>query len=574
LAKKSESGEDRTLTTRQGHPVADNQSQRTVGSRGPATLENYHFLEKISHFDRERIPERVVHARGFVCYGEFEADGMIGDEPASRYTRAKIFSEKGKRTPLAIRFSTVIGGRDSSEVARDPRGFAVKFYTEDGNWDLVGNNLAVFFIRDAIKFPDVIHSLKPDPVTFRQEPNRIFDFMSQTPESMHMLTHLFSPRGIPASYRHMEGFGVNTYKMVNAEGSTVLVKYHFHPRCGIASLTQAEAEKVQGKDLGSASKDLYEAIERGEYPQWDMYVQIMEDHEHPELDWDPLDDTKIWPEHQFPLRHVGVMTLNRNVSDHHNENEQIAMGTGVLVDGLDFSDDKMLVGRTFSYSDTQRYRVGPNYLQLPVNQPKGVQGVHTNQRGGQMSYGVDLAPGQNPHVNFEPSIHNGLHEAPRKPNNPPEIRGRLTQSVIERRNDYVQARGRYCTMMDWERDDLVKNMGDLLGACERDVQERMLWHLFLVHDDYGTRVGKALGMTAADVKHLQPLNGQVLTEEDQRRLQRLGSNGDTIDSTVWGTWTSSVTNYQASADEVLNGMRGVEAKPAPRPSPEPEVARR
>ena len=560
--------DDRTLTTRQGHPVPNNQSQRTVGSRGPATLENYHFLEKISHFDRERIPERVVHARGFVCYGEFEADGMIGDEPASTYTRAKIFAAKGKKTPLAIRFSTVIGGRDSSEVARDPRGFAVKFYTEDGNWDLVGNNLAVFFIRDAIKFPDVIHSLKPDPVTFRQEPNRIFDFMSQTPESMHMLTHLFSPRGIPASYRFMEGFGVNTYKMVNAEGKTVLVKYHFHPRQGVASLTQAEAEKVQAKDLGSASKDLFEAIERGDYPQWDLYVQIMEDHDHPELDWDPLDDTKIWPEDQFPLRHIGVMTLNRNVQDHHNENEQIAMGTGVLVDGLDFSDDKMLVGRTFSYSDTQRHRVGTNYLQLPVNQPKGAAGVHTNQRGGLMSYGVDLAPGQNPHVNFEPSLHNGLHEADRQPNNPPEIHGRLTQSVLERRNDYVQARGRYCTMMDWERNDLIANLGDLLSQCERDVQERMLWHLFLVHDDYGRRVGEKLGLSAKDVARLEPLAGQVLTADDQKRLKNLGTNGDTIDPAVWGQWTSSVHNHQAKGEDVLNGMKGVKVDAPAKPQPQ------
>ncbi len=552
---RSQEDNEPTLTTRQGHPVSNNQSQRTVGSRGPATLENYHYLEKISHFDRERIPERVVHARGFVCYGEFEADGMIGDEPAAKHTRAKLFSQKGKKTQLAIRFSTVIGGRDSSEVARDPRGFAVKFYTEDGNWDLVGNNLAIFFIRDAIKFPDVIHALKPDPITFRQEPNRIFDFMSQTPESMHMLTHLFSPRGIPASYRHMEGFGVNTYKMVNAQGKTSLTKYHFHPRCGLASLTAAEAVKVQGQDLGSASKDLFTAIGRGEFPQWDMYVQMMEDHAHPELDFDPLDATKIWPENQFPLRHIGVMTLNRNVADFHNESEQIAMGTGVLVDGLDFSDDKMLVGRTFSYSDTQRYRVGPNYLQLPVNQPKGVQGrVHTNQRGGQMSYGLDLAPGQNPHVNFEPSIHNGLQEAPRKPYDGPEIKGKLTQSVLERRNDYAQPRARYCTMMDWERDDLVLNMGTLLNQCERDVQERMLWHLFLIHDDYGTRVGKHLNMTAEHVKQLSPLNGQVLTDEDQSRLKKLGSNSDKIDPNVWGKHTSSVKNYQASAEEVLGGM--------------------
>ena len=545
--------DDKTLTNRQGHPIENNQSQRTVGSRGPATLENYHFLEKITHFDRERIPERVVHARGFVCYGELEATGNIGDEPASKYTRAKLFQEAGKKTPLAIRFSTVIGGRDSSEVARDPRGFAVKFYTEDGNWDLVGNNLAIFFIRDAIKFPDVIHALKPDPVTFRQEPNRIFDFMSQSPESMHMLTHLFSPRGIPASYRHMEGFGVNTYKMVNAEGDTVLVKYHFHPRCGIASLTADEAAKVQAQDLGSASKDLYEAIERGEHPQWDMFVQIMEDHDHPELEWDPLDDTKIWPEKDFPLRHVGVMTLNRNVEDHFQENEQIAMGTGVLVDGLDFSDDKMLVGRTFSYSDTQRHRVGTNYLQLPVNQPKHAR-VATNLHGGQMSFGRDLAPGQNPHVNFEPSIHDGLEEAARDmPNKQPEVRGQLTRSIIERRNDYVQARARYCTMMDWERDDLVHNMGTLLASCERDVQERMIWHFLLVHDDYGNRVGEMIGISADDVRQLTPLPKQVLTEEDQRRLDQLGRNGDGIDPAVWGQWTSSVKNHPATAEEVLNG---------------------
>lgn len=544
---------DRTLTNRQGHQITNNQSQRTVGARGPATLENYQFLEKITHFDRERIPERVVHARGFVCYGEFEATGKIGEEPASRYTRAKLFQSGGKKTPLAIRFSTVIGGRDSSEVARDPRGFAVKFYTEDGNWDLVGNNLAIFFIRDAIKFPDVIHSLKPDPVTFRQEPNRIFDFMSQTPESMLMLTHLFSPRGIPASYRHMEGFGVNTYKMVNSAGETVLVKYHFHPRCGVASLTADEAAKVQARDLGSASKDLYEAIERGDYPQWDLFVQIMEDHDHPELDWDPLDDTKLWPEDQFPLRHVGVMTLNRNVEDFHNENEQIAMGTGVLVDGLDFSDDKMLVGRTFSYSDTQRYRVGANYLQLPVNQAKRTQ-VATNLSGGQMSYARDLAPGQNPHVNYEPSIHNGLQESSREePNQPPEVHGRLTRSVLERRNDYVQPRARYCTMLDWERDDLVNNMGTLLGQCERDVQERMVWHMLLIHDDYGRRVGDMIGVTADDVRNLGPLTRQVLTDEDQRRLANLGRNGDVIDPEAWGKWTSSVPNHPAKAEEVLAG---------------------
>ncbi|MER1997431.1 MAG: catalase [Arthrobacter sp.] len=514
------------LTTRQGHPVSDNQNTRTVGSRGPATLENYQFLEKISHFDRERIPERVVHARGFVAYGEFEASGKWGEEPISKYTRAKLFSEPGKKTDVAIRFSTVIGGRDSSEAARDPRGFAVKFYTEDGNWDMVGNNLGVFFIRDAIKFPDVIHSLKPDPVTFRQEPARIFDFMSQTPESMHMLVNLFSPRGIPADYRHMQGFGVNTYRWVNADGESKLVKYHWQPKQGVKSLTEEDAANIQAGDLGHASKDLYEAIERGDYPQWDLYVQMMDDNDHPELDFDPLDDTKTWPEEVFVPQYVGTMTLNRNVSDHHNENEQISFGTGVLVDGLEFSDDKMLVGRTFSYSDTQRYRVGPNYLQLPVNSAKNAR-VATNQRGGQMSYGTDLAPGQNPHVNYEPSITGGVQEAPKQGPSAvgPELEGRLTRERIERTNDYLQAGQRYQLMEQWEKDDLVKNFVDNISQAARPVQERMLWHFYMCDDELGARVGEGLGIALAEIKDLGPLPTQTLTEEEQERIKNLGNNG-------------------------------------------------
>ncbi|MBF4993152.1 catalase [Arthrobacter gandavensis] len=514
------------LTTRQGHPVSDNQNTRTVGSRGPATLENYQLLEKISHFDRERIPERVVHARGFVAYGEFEATGKWGDEPISRYTRAKLFSEPGKKTDVAIRFSTVIGGRDSSEAARDPRGFAVKFYTEDGNWDMVGNNLGVFFIRDAIKFPDVIHSLKPDPVTFRQEPARIFDFMSQTPESMHMLVNLFSPRGIPADYRHMQGFGVNTYRWVNAGGESKLVKYHWQPRQGVKSLTEEDAANIQAGDLGHASKDLYEAIERGDFPQWDLYVQMMDDHDHPELDFDPLDDTKTWPEEVFVPQLVGTMTLNRNVSDHHNENEQISFGTGVLVDGLEFSDDKMLVGRTFSYSDTQRYRVGPNYLQLPVNSAKNAK-VATNQRGGQMSYGTDLAPGQNPHVNYEPSITGGVQEAPKQVPSAvgPELEGRLTRERIERTNDYLQAGQRFQLMEQWEKEDLVRNFVDNIAQAARPVQERMLWHFYMCDDELGSRVGEGLGIGLAEIKDLGPLPAQTLTEEELGRVKNLGSNG-------------------------------------------------
>ncbi|TFV73893.1 catalase [Blastococcus sp. CT_GayMR19] len=515
------------LTNRQGHPVYDNQNSRTVGARGPATLENYQFLEKISHFDRERIPERVVHARGVTALGVFEADGTVGDEPIATYTRAKLFSEKGKKTDVALRFSTVAGGRDSSEVARDPRGFAVKFYTEDGNWDLVGNNLGVFFIRDAIKFPDFIHSQKPDPVTFEASvAQRAFDFISQTPEAMHMVTLVFGPRGIPASYRHMQGFGVNTYKWVNAAGETQLVKYHWLPKQGVTSLTAVEASAVQAQTLGSHTKDLYDAIEAGDFPQWELHVQLMDDHDHPELDFDPLDDTKVWPEELFPLRKVGTMTLNRMPENFFTENEQIAFGTGVLVDGLDFSDDKMLVGRTFSYSDTQRYRVGPNYLQLPVNQAKNAR-VATNQRDGQMAYGVDLGEGQNPHVNYEPSITGGLREAtyPTHDEQGPEIVGRLTRKRIPRTNDYAQAGERYLLSEQWEKDDLVTNLVGALSQCNRDIQERMVWHLFMCEDELGQRVGEGIGISADDVRGLAPLQTQTLTEDELQRAANLGKNG-------------------------------------------------
>ncbi|NYI07923.1 catalase [Allostreptomyces psammosilenae] len=521
-----EEGDKReVLTNRQGHPVYDNQNQRTVGARGPATLENYQFLEKISHFDRERIPERVVHARGAVAFGYFEAYGAWGDEPIDRYTRAKLFQERGKRTPVAIRFSTVIGGHDSSEAARDPRGFAVKFYTEDGNWDLVGNNLAVFFIRDAIKFPDVIHALKPDPVTFRDDPNRVFDFMSQTPEAMHMLVNLFSPRGIPSDYRHMQGFGVNTYKWENARGETRLVKYTWMPKQGVRSLTEADAANIQAGDVGHATRDLRDAIDRGDHPEWELLVQMMSDDEHSELDFDPLDDTKTWPENEFPPRAVGKMVLDRNTTDHFTENEQIAFGTGVLVDGLDFSDDKMLVGRTFAYSDTQRYRVGPNYLQLPVNRPKSAP-VRTNQRDGQMAYYVDES-GENPHVNYEPSIRGGLREGqyPTTDDEGPVITGQVTRKRIPRTNDYQQAGQRFRLMEEWERDDLVDNFASQLAACDRPIQERMVWHFLLVEDELGLRVGDRLGITPADVRHLKPLASQTFTEEDGQRLANLGDNG-------------------------------------------------
>jgi catalase len=523
---QQQQAERTVLTTRQGHPVHDNQNQRTIGSRGPATLENYQYLEKISHFDRERVPERVVHARGAAAFGFFEAYGTVGGEPISRYTRAKLFQEKGKRTDVALRFSTVVGGRDSSELARDPRGFAVKFYTEDGNWDLVGNNIAVFFIRDAIKFPDLIHSQKPDPVTFeRQVPNRVFDFISQSPESMLMITLIFSPRGIPSSYRTQEGFGVNTYKWVNIAGETKLVKYHWSPTLGVRSLTAAQAAELQGQDLGHHTKDLYDAIERGEFPEWELRVQLMDDHDHTELNWDPLDDTKVWPQNDYPLLPVGRLVLNRIPNNFFAESEQLGFGTGVLVDGLDFSDDKMLVGRTFSYSDTQRHRIGPNYLQLPVNSPHSAQ-VRTNQRDGSMTYHVDQG-GTNAHVNYEPSITGGLTEAdyPHADEHGPEIHARLTRARIERTNDYQQAGERFLLSQPWEQDDLVANLVGALSQCDRAIQERMVWHLFMCEDEYGRRVGEGVGISADDVRGLPPLASQTLTEEELHRTANLGKNG-------------------------------------------------
>lgn len=489
-----------TLTNRQGHPIYDNQNNRTVGERGPTVLENYQFLEKISHFDRERTPERVVHARGAGAHGYFETYGRIGSDPASKYTRAKLFQEKGRRTPVFVRFSTVIHGGHSPENLRDPRGFAIKFYTEDGNWDLVGNNLQVFFIRDAVKFPDLVHAFKPDPVTNRQDARRIFDFVSLTPEATHMVTWLFSPWGIPANYREMRGSGVNTYKMVNSEGVAVLVKYHFRPKQGERNLTQAEADRIG--NFNHATEDLYEAIERGEFPEWEMSVQVMSDDEHAELDFDPLDATKVWPEEQFPLLPVGRLVLDRNPVNYFAEVEQVAFGTGVLVDGLDFSDDKLLQGRTFSYSDTQRYRVGSNYLQLPINRPKSH--VATNQRDGQMAYHVDgVEAGENPHVNYEPSGKaDSLREAPKSGENyTPFVSGNVVRRPIGRQNNYKQAGERYRSFEQWERDELIANLVRLLLECDPETQQRMVAHFKQSDEDYGRRVAEGLGLltdTAAE----------------------------------------------------------------------------
>ena len=496
--------DDKTLTTRQGHPVRDNQNVRTVGERGPATLENYHYLEKISHFDRERTPERVVHARGAGAHGYFESYGKVGDEPAARYTRANVIVEAGEKTPVFVRFSTVVGGRNAPETARDPRGFAVKFYTKDGNWDLVGNNLPVFFIRDPLKFPDMVHAFKPDPVTNAEEPWRFYDFVSNSPESLHMITWVKSPWGIPANYREMIGSGVNTYRWINDRGEAFLVKYHWVPKMGHRNLTAAQAAEIQGQDVGHATRDLHEAIEKGNFPEWELRVQLMPEGEHKELTFDPLDDTKQWPEDQFPKRLVGRMLLDRNPQNFFEETEQVAFGTGVLVDGMDFSDDKMLLGRTFSYSDTQRHRVGANYLQLPINKPKAP--TRTNQRDGQMASYVD-GGGENPHVNYEPSSSGGLQEAPKHETDwYQHIDAHVMRhGILRTADDYVQAGERYRSFEAWEREELLNNVGGDLKKCPENIALRMVWHLYHCDEQYGTEVAKRAGIDLKTALALDPL---------------------------------------------------------------------
>jgi catalase len=340
----------------------------------------------------------------------------------------------------------------------------------------------------------MVHSFKPDPIKNIQDPERMFDFLCQTPESMHMVTFLFSPWGIPANYRHMQGSGVHAYRWVNEDGKTVLVKYHWEPKQGIKNLTQKAADQSQMKNFNHATQDLYEAIERGDYPEWELFVQTMEDNEHSELDFDPLDPTKLWYKEDYPWHKVGRMVLNKNPENYFAEVEQAAFGTGVLVDGLDFSDDKLLQGRTFAYSDTQRYRLGTNYLQLPINRPK--KHVATNQEAGQMDVRANFAEHQNPHVNYEPSLIGGLKEA----NNPgkehePFVEGNIKREKISRENNFGQAGETYRRFSDWERDELISNLVDALSQCRKSIQDQMIDMLTQCDKNYGNRVSEGLKMT-------------------------------------------------------------------------------
>jgi catalase len=376
-ADKVEPGE--VMTSNQGLAISDDQHTLRAGPRGPALLEDFHLREKITHFDHERIPERVVHARGVAAHGVFQVYEDLSD-----LTKADLLCDPSKQTPVFVRFSTVAGSRGSSDTPRDVRGFAVKFYTDEGVWDLVGNNMPVFFIQDAIKFPDLIHAVKPEPNTEIPQAasahDTFWDFVSLTPESMHMLMWVMSDRALPRSLAMMEGFGVHTFRLVNASGKSRFVKFHWKPIKGVHSLVWDESQKISGKDPDFHRRDLFEAIERGDYPEWELGVQIVEEKDEFKFDFDLLDATKLIPEELVPVRRVGKMTLNRNTDNYFAETEQVAFHTGHVVPGIDFSNDPLLQGRNFSYIDTQLRRVGPNFAELPINRP--LDPVRNNQRDG------------------------------------------------------------------------------------------------------------------------------------------------------------------------------------------------
>jgi catalase len=477
---------EKHLTTNQGVPVSDNQNSLTVGERGPVLLQDVHLIEKLAHFDRERIPERVVHAKGAGAHGYFQVYKSM-----AKYTCAKFLQDPEKKTPVFVRFSTVVGARGSADTVRDPRGFAVKFYTEDGNYDLVGNNLPVFFIRDAIKFPDMVHAFKPAPdtniPTSSSANSRFWDFISLTPESTHMITWLFSDRGTVKSYRKMEGFGVNTYKWVNAEGKSVYVKYHWKPVAGIETIDRHEATRLAGEDPDVATRDLYETIASGKTVEFELHVQIMELADELRQNFDPLDATKTWPEDKFPLMPVGKMVLNRNAENYFAEVEQAAFCPASIVPGVDFSADKLLQGRIFSYADTQRHRLGPNYLQIPVNRPQVP--IDNDQRDGAMQQESYRGT-----VNYEPNTLAGgtPHEAPTLPNEELTLSGKVIRQKIGLTNDFQQAGERYRALSKVDQDHLVDNIVDSLGKADKPIQMRMIVNLKKADTELGKRITMAL----------------------------------------------------------------------------------
>ncbi|NRR24931.1 catalase KatA [Bacillus velezensis] len=472
------------LTTSWGAPVGDNQNSMTAGDRGPALIQDVHLLEKLAHFNRERVPERVVHAKGAGAHGYFEVTNNV-----TKYTKAAFLSEVGKRTPLFIRFSTVAGELGSSDTVRDPRGFAVKFYTEEGNYDIVGNNTPVFFIRDAIKFPDFIHTQKRDPRTHLKNPTAVWDFWSLSPESLHQVTILMSDRGIPATLRHMHGFGSHTFKWTNDKGEGVWIKYHFKTEQGVKNLDVNTAAKIAGENPDYHTEDLFNAIENGDFPAWKLYVQIMPLEDANTYRFDPFDVTKVWSQKDYPLIEVGRMVLNRNPENYFAEVEQATFSPGTLVPGVDVSPDKMLQGRLFAYHDAHRYRVGANHQALPINRSRNE--VKNYQRDGQMRF--DDNGGRS--VYYEPNSFGGPKESPEDKQATYPVSGFADSVSYNHHDHYTQAGDLYRLMSEEERARLVANIVSAMKPVEKEeIKLRQIGHFYKADPEYGRRVAEGLGL--------------------------------------------------------------------------------
>ncbi len=472
------------LTSAAGIPVPDNQNSLTAGERGPTLLQDHFLLEKLAHFNRERIPERVVHAKAAGAYGTFTVTNDI-----TRFTKAKIFSEVSKKTEMFGRFSTVAGEKGSADTVRDVRGFALKFYTEEGNWDMVGNNTPVFFIRDAMKFPDFIHSQKRDPKTNTRSDTMQWDFWSLVPESLHQVTILFSDRGIPAGIPYMNGYGSHTYSFINARNERFWVKFHFKTQQGIRCMMQEEADRLAGTDPDYHTRQLFEMIERGEFPKWTFYVQVMPEKDAENYRWNAFDLTKVWPHADYPLIEVGVLELNKNPENYFAEVEQSAFSPANVVPGISFSPDKMLQARIFAYADAHRYRLGVNYESLPVNRPRAAE-VNNYQRDGHMRF--DDNGGGAP--NYEPNSFNGPVEDHAFEEPPLRISGDAARYDQKRGvdDDYIQPGNLYRLMSDEEKTRLAQNIARSLRNTPKEIQERMLGHFSKADPDYGNRVAREL----------------------------------------------------------------------------------
>ncbi|GIL51758.1 hypothetical protein Vafri_7681 [Volvox africanus] len=470
-------------TTNSGAPVWNNNNSLTVGSRGPILLEDYHLIEKLAQFDRERIPERVVHARGAAAKGFFEVTHDISHLTAADFLRAP-----GVQTPIIVRFSTVVHERGSPETLRDPRGFAIKFYTREGNYDMVGNNMPVFFIRDGMKFPDMVHAFKPNPKSHIQEGWRIMDFLSHHPESAHMLTFLLDDAGIPLNYRHMPGFGVHTFKLINKAGKETYVKFHWVPKCGEKYLLDDEAVLVGGANHSHATKDLYDAIAAGDYPEWTLLIQTMDPADEDKFDFDPLDVTKTWPESLFPLQPVGRMVLNRNVDNFFSDNEQVAFCPAIIVPGIGYTDDKLLQTRIFSYADTQRHRLGPNYLLLPVNAPRCPH--HNNHHEGFMNFMF-----RDEEINYFPSRFDPVRNAERVAAvSTAPLSGRREKVVIAKENNFAQAGTRWRSFDPARQERFVVRVADMLAdpRCTQEIRRIWVGYWSQADPQLGSRVAAKL----------------------------------------------------------------------------------